>query len=52
MFTNNILSIITWLPVVGAFLILGLFKKEQSSLIKKFATAWLALDFVVSLWLF
>src|SRR5438128_12360167 len=51
-FTNNILSIITWLPVVGAILILGLFKKEQSALIKKFATAWLALDFVVSLWLF
>src|SRR5438046_554730 len=46
------LSIITWLPVVGAILILGLFKKEQSALIKKFATAWLALDFVVSLWLF
>lgn len=52
MFTNNILSIITWLPVVGAILILGAFKKDQSALIKKFATAWLALDFVISLWLF
>src|SRR5438876_5262447 len=51
-FTNNILSIITWLPVLGAILILGLFRKEQSDLIKKFATAWLALDFIVSLWLF
>jgi NADH-quinone oxidoreductase subunit M len=51
-FTNNILSIITWLPVVGAILILGLFRKEQGDLIKKFATVWLALDFVVSLWLF
>jgi NADH-quinone oxidoreductase subunit M len=50
-FTNNILSIITWLPVVGAILILALFKKEQSGLIKKFATVWLALDFVASLWL-
>ncbi len=51
MFTNNILSIITWLPVVGAILILGLFKKDQNQLIKKFATAWLALDFIISLWL-
>src|SRR5213593_1200460 len=50
-FTNNLLSIITWLPVVGAILILGLFKKDQSGLIKKFATAWLALDFIISLWL-
>ena len=52
MFTNNILSIITWLPALGAILILALFRKEQSSLIKKFATAWLVLDFVASLWLF
>src|SRR6266496_775149 len=52
LFTNNILSIITWLPAVGAILIFALFKKEQNVLIKKFATAWLVLDFVVSLWLF
>jgi len=51
-FTNNLLSIITWLPAVGAILILGLFKKEQTEVIKKAATAWLALDFIVSLWLF
>src|SRR5262245_59673934 len=50
-FTNNLLSIITWLPAVGAILILGLFKKEQTEVIKKAATAWLALDFIVSLWL-
>jgi NADH-quinone oxidoreductase subunit M len=50
-FTNNILSIITWLPVVGAILILALFKKEQSGMIKKFATVWLVLDFIASLWL-
>jgi len=50
--TNNILSIITWLPVIGAILILALFKKEQSGLIKKFATVWLVLDFIASLWLF
>ena len=52
MFTNNILSIITWLPAAGAVLILGLFKKDQNEIIKKFATAWLALDFIISLWLF
>ena len=40
MFTNNLLSIVTWLPTVGAILILGLFKKDQSQVIKKFATAW------------
>ena len=51
MFTNNILSIITWLPVLGAILILGAFKKDQTSVVKKFATAWLALDFIISLWL-
>jgi NADH-quinone oxidoreductase subunit M len=36
---------------VGAILILALMKKDQSSLIKKFATAWFALDFIASLWL-
>ncbi len=51
MFTNNIISIITWLPAMGAILVLALFKKDQDELIKKFATAWLALDFIVSLWL-
>jgi NADH-quinone oxidoreductase subunit M len=50
-FTNNILSIVTWLPALGAILILGLFRKEQNDLIKKFATAWLVLDFIASLWL-
>jgi len=49
--TNNLLSIVTWLPALGAILILALFKKEQNDLIKKFATAWLVLDFVASLWL-
>ena len=48
---NNILSIITWLPVLGAIVILALMKKDQSSLIKRFATAWFGLDFLVSLWL-
>src|SRR6195256_4853410 len=50
-FTNNILSIVTWLPALGAILILGLFRKEQNDIIKKFATGWLVLVFVVSLWL-
>src|SRR4026207_287536 len=50
--TNSyILSFITWLPAVGAILILALMKKDRSSLIKKFATAWFALDFIISLWL-
>src|SRR5438045_7555574 len=46
---NYILSFITWLAAVGAILILALMKKDQSSLIKKFATAWFALDFIASL---
>jgi NADH-quinone oxidoreductase subunit M len=50
-FTNNLLSIITWLPAVGAILILGLFKKDQNEVVKKFATGWLVLDFIISLWL-
>ena len=44
-----ILSIVTWLPTLGAIVILALFKKEQSSLIKKFATAWFGLAFIASL---
>jgi NADH-quinone oxidoreductase subunit M len=47
----HILSIITWLPAVGAILILALMKKDQGNLIKRFATAWFVVDFVVSLWL-
>ncbi|MEP6919987.1 MAG: NADH-quinone oxidoreductase subunit M [bacterium] len=46
---SNILSIITWLPTLGAIIILALFKKDQASSIKKFATAWFGLAFVVSL---
>jgi NADH-quinone oxidoreductase subunit M len=48
---NYILSFITWLPAVGAILILAIMKKDQSSLIKKFATGWFVLDFILSLWL-
>src|ERR1041385_6439171 len=48
---NYLLSFITWLPAVGAILILALMRKDQSSLIKRFATAWFAIDFVLSLWL-
>src|SRR5262245_60119661 len=47
----HILSIITWLPALGAILILALMKKDQGNLIKKFATAWFGLAFVESLWL-
>ena len=50
---NNsyILSFITWMPAIGAIVILALMKKDQSSLIKKFATAWFGLDFIASLYL-
>src|ERR671918_2142220 len=47
----HILSLITWLPAVGAILILAFMKKDQSNLIKKFATGWFVLDFIASLWL-
>ncbi|MGH9900625.1 MAG: complex I subunit 4 family protein [Pyrinomonadaceae bacterium] len=43
------LSLITWLPAVGAILILVLFRKHQSGAIKRFATAWFGLAFLVSL---
>jgi NADH-quinone oxidoreductase subunit M len=46
---TNILSIVTWLPTIGAIIILALFKKDQGAAIKKFATAWFGIAFVVSL---
>ncbi|HKP45500.1 MAG TPA: NADH-quinone oxidoreductase subunit M [Pyrinomonadaceae bacterium] len=49
MLKTNILSIVTWLPTLGAIIILALFKKEQGTVIKKFATAWFGLAFVASL---
>src|SRR4026208_534729 len=45
----HILSIITWLPALGAILILAAMKKDQGDLIKKFATLWFAIDFLLSL---
>ncbi len=44
-----LLSIVTWLPALGALIILFLFKKEQTDAIKKFATAWFGVAFLVSL---
>jgi NADH-quinone oxidoreductase subunit M len=44
-----ILSIVTWLPTLGALIILILFKKGQSDQVKKFATAWFGVAFVASL---
>ncbi len=44
-----LLSIITWLPLVGALIILFVFKKENARAIKRFATAWFGLVFLVSL---
>jgi NADH-quinone oxidoreductase subunit M len=46
-----LLSIITWLPALGAVVILALFKKDQGNLIKKFTTAWFGLTFIASLFL-
>src|SRR6185295_18206820 len=48
---NYILSFVTWLTALGAIIILALMKKDQSSMIKKFATAWFGLDFIASLYL-
>jgi len=45
----HILSIVTWLPTLGAIIILALFKKNQNAHIKKFATAWFGVAFLVSL---
>jgi NADH-quinone oxidoreductase subunit M len=45
----HILSIVTWLPTVGAIIILALFKKNQGESIKKFATAWFGLALIASL---
>ena len=47
-----LLSIVTWLPALGAVIILALFKKEQTKLIKQFTTLWFGLTFIVSLLLF
>ncbi|HVF86416.1 MAG TPA: NADH-quinone oxidoreductase subunit M [Pyrinomonadaceae bacterium] len=44
-----LLSVITWLPTIGAVLILALFRNTQPRAIKQFATAWFGLVFVVSL---
>ena len=45
----HLLSVVTWLPVVGAIIILGVFKRDQAGAIKKFATAWFGLVFLASL---
>ncbi|HYE15400.1 MAG TPA: NADH-quinone oxidoreductase subunit M [Pyrinomonadaceae bacterium] len=46
-----LLSVITWLPAVGALAILFAFRKGRTGAVKRFATAWLGLDFVLSLFL-
>jgi NADH-quinone oxidoreductase subunit M len=45
----HLLSFVTWLPTVGAIIILALFKKDQGDAIKKFTTAWFTLVFILSL---
>ncbi len=44
-----LLSVITWLPVVGAVIILAVFNRDQARGVKRFATAWFFLVFLVSL---
>src|SRR5438270_12958933 len=44
-----LLSIITLLPALGALVVLFLFNKSRTGAIKRFATYWFLLDFVVSL---
>jgi NADH-quinone oxidoreductase subunit M len=44
-----LLSLVTWLPAVGAIIILAVFRRGQSGGIKRFATAWFFLVFLVSL---
>ncbi len=44
-----LLTLITFLPVLGAVLVLVLFKKSQTGAIKRFATAWFGLVFLLSL---
>ncbi|HZG51811.1 MAG TPA: NADH-quinone oxidoreductase subunit M [Pyrinomonadaceae bacterium] len=44
-----LLSIITWLPLLGALIILFGFKRDNARAIKRFATAWFGLVFLVSL---
>src|SRR6185369_856961 len=44
-----ILSIVTYIPLVGALLIVFLVPKEKTGTIKVLATAFAAIDFVVSL---
>ncbi|MBD0326119.1 MAG: NADH-quinone oxidoreductase subunit M [Pyrinomonadaceae bacterium] len=46
-----LLSIVTWLPALGAVIILAFFKKDQSKLIKQFTTAWFGITFIASLFL-
>jgi len=48
---SHLLSIITWLPALGAIIILVFFKKDRADQIKKFTTGWFGLTFAVSLFL-
>jgi NADH-quinone oxidoreductase subunit M len=44
-----LLSLITWLPAVGAIIVFAAFRADRSDAIKKFATGWFGLSFVASL---
>ena len=44
----GLLSLVTWLPLVGGLIVL-LFDKRRADLIKQFATVWMTVCFLVSL---
>jgi NADH-quinone oxidoreductase subunit M len=48
-FFNNILSWVTWLPLVGALILIFLFPKNDKEKIRYFANFWALLCFIVSL---
>ena len=46
---SHILSIVTYVPLVGALFVIFFMKKDQTGLIRKFATGVVVLDFLLSL---
>ena len=48
-FGSHLLNVITYLPLVGALILLVGFRKEQKDLVARFATVIAGLDLLVSL---
>ncbi len=47
----HLLSIITWLPVLGALILIFFFHRERKHAIRVFANVWAIVSFLPSLWL-